>query len=61
MPRRSKPKATANARPNAKPKIEVTLLKNGYVHGKLYRAGETVEVTPELKAFLTRTSPEVYQ
>ncbi len=44
-----------------KSNVEVTLLQNGYVHGEFHYAGETVEVTPEIRDYLLKTSPEVYK
>lgn len=41
--------------------VEVTLKQNGYIREKFYFAGDTVQVSPELKAKLVKTSPEVYQ
>ena len=45
----------------AKRKALVTLLQNGYVSGKLYKKGESVEVTPEHKARLVKKSHSIYK
>lgn len=68
MPRHKKVKATEveAAQPIAQvesPKAEkakVTLRKNGFIEGKLYKQGETVEVTSELKDYLVKSQPETY-
>lgn len=41
--------------------IPVTLLKNGYIHGELVKAGETVKIPESLKKSLVSSSPEVYK
>lgn len=41
--------------------VEVTLLGNAYVSGKLYLEGDTVKVRPEHKARLVKKSPTLFK